>query len=149
MTSAQDARDRRAQQQRERRLANRVCGNCQAPATLMREWSGGRPISICAPCNELLDGMCWRSLIKEAPWCPANKDRRCEDCVPFSVNLMIVDADRDEDAGPPPFDVDGRVVEGEAMAIALAPREQPGAEQDPSFVRRVWGFLSGPFRGSA
>ena len=68
-----NAREKRAQQQRGRRLARRVCGYCGSPAALMLEWGGSRPIPICGGCNSRLQGS-WRELqIPENEWTEPEK----------------------------------------------------------------------------
>ena len=41
-----------AAQQRAQYLATRACGNCGRPADAMRPWGAGRPIPICALCED-------------------------------------------------------------------------------------------------
>ena len=54
MGKADDLR-RRVQRQRDRRMEQRVCGNCSKAADLMLPW-GGQRIAICEVCFAKLSG---------------------------------------------------------------------------------------------
>ena len=146
-----NALEKRAQQQRDRRLARRVCGYCSSPAELMLEWGSSRPIPICGSCNSRLQGS-WREL--QVPenewtgpekawgeyrpagfWCDLQQRRAggegldpCEDCILFAVEARAI-----------------RVIDGDVTDLVL--REDAGElsqlQVKPSWPRRVWWLMFG------
>ena len=143
-----NAREKRAQQQRDRRLARRVCGYCGSPADLMLEWGGSRPIAICGGCNSRLQGS-WRELqIPENEWTEPEKawseyrpagfwcdlqERRaggkvpdpCDDCILMQVEARILQAE---------------VVVPTGMVVSQSPLP---VKTFSSWPRRLWAAIFG------
>lgn len=72
----------RAKQQRDRRMARRVCGNCEQPAESMIDW-GKQQLAICHGCRERLTGDIpdWPLIeLGQGPRCPIGTHRPCYDC---------------------------------------------------------------------
>lgn len=85
MPTSKDLRQR-ARQQRQRRMARRICGACDSQAEAMLDWSGQR-IPICRVCLDRLNGRTpyWSDWSvpgqQQGMRCPVNKSRPCYDCI--------------------------------------------------------------------
>ena len=83
-----EERRRRTERQREKRVKDRVCGNCGHPADGgLMEWVGqAQPlrIPVCRRCRALLkEGYVpyWQEMTDFGVRCPIPIRRRCSDCV--------------------------------------------------------------------
>ena len=105
MTTHRDL-GRRAQQQRERRMARRRCGNCGEQADAMMVW-GTQYVSVCFGCRGRLTGDMpdWsRYGPGQGPRCPVGTVRPCYDCTREDEPAgeePTVEAGRRETARPP------------------------------------------------
>lgn len=79
-------REHRSERQRQRRLAERTCGNCGVSADVMVPL-GSQRIPMCRQCSDLLTrpGHNWREMETVGLWCPWQKGQElpCQACCTF------------------------------------------------------------------
>ena len=86
MANTDVERSHRAELQRARRLARRICGNCGASAEAMLPW-GGQPVPICGNCQAKLAGP-----DVPTPWCAFNEVHPLEVRPWASASGVLVEA---------------------------------------------------------